>query len=318
LLPLLLLCGVPAASGCYNPSIYNGLDGGFICGLLGACPEGFSCVSNHCHRAGGDGGTPSVDMKPDTPIDTFVDMVSVVPDGSIGPEVPACTPRTGITGCTPDSTPGCDPVCQTGCCTTEKCTTLNAGMEPNAVGQLGCIPNVPARALGETCDHTSAGTVKRSDNCSPGLICVDGNSASVCLKLCRTDADCGVGTNSKCETRPIEVPTGSFKAKVCGLPPTPCDPTLGLGSGCPPARVCYLVTSDKAAGDTTICEFTSGEIRNMACTYSRECLAGSTCATAGMGAGYCRPVCSHAATPPNICPGISMCQTDGKVFDHCY
>ena len=312
MLPLLLLCGIPVVSGCYNPSIYDGLDGGFICGQRGACPEGFSCVLNHCRRASGDGGTSSVDMKPDTPIDTLADMPTDVPDAS---EVPICTQRTAIAGCTPEAG-ACDPVCQTGCCTTEKCTTLNAGIEPSAVGQLGCIPNIPARALGETCDHLNVGTVKRSDNCAPGLICVDGNSASVCLKLCRADTDCGVGTNNKCEKRPIEVPPGSFKAKVCGLPPTPCDPTLGQGSGCPPARVCYLVTPDKTAGDTTVCEFTSGESRpSTACTYSRECFQGSTCAP--VGAGYCRPVCSHAATPPNVCPGITMCQTNGKVFDYC-
>jgi hypothetical protein len=176
------------------------------------------------------------------------------------------------------------------------------------------VPNNPVRAFDAQCDVTGAGTPQRTDDCLPGLIGISGNSGAYCLKLCRTDKDCSGGVH--CEQRVIDS-NGTFMASVCGLPSTKCDPTSDTNSGCPPNRVCYLVTPDATAGDTTICEITSGDRRNTSCQYARECLAKFTCADVGPGAGTCLPVCSNAATKAQ-CPTATTCQDFGQQYDYCY
>ena len=279
-------------SGCYRPAI---ADYGYRCGDSGACPDGFSCTFGLCHKIGAADAS-----RPD-----------------LGADRPACTPLAGVSGCKPDPSLPCDPVCQTGCCSDQKCTALNTGTKP-PTATLGCVPNNPLRRLYALCDVTAAGTPNRTDDCIPGLIGISGNSGSYCLSLCRTDNDCSPGIH--CEQRLIESAGGSaehFVASVCGLPSTPCDPTSDTNSGCPPNRPCYLVTPNAAAGDTTICEISSSDGRNVSCQYSRECLPKYTCADVGPGAGVCLPVCAHAASTAQ-CPTATTCQNFGKEYDYCY
>lgn len=288
-------------AGCYKPSIK---DGGLACGVGDSCPEGFSCALRRCFRA----------VQDAAPAEVRIDaaMESRPPDA--GNDAVACTPQAGIPGCAAQADLACDPVCQTKCCPGQKCTAVNGGTAPGGAADLGCRTlQAPPRLLGETCDPSDAGTPERSDNCAAGLICIDGNNGASCFKLCRGDTDCAAGT--RCEERPIETAAGSHVASVCGLPPTPCDPTLNPLSGCPSPRVCYLVTSDRANGDTTICEITSGEKRNLSCRYSRECLTGYTCAASGPGAGYCRPACARMLP---LCPAGTTCQGFGRTYDYCY
>jgi hypothetical protein len=274
----LALLGALVAFGCYRPDI---ADYGFSCGANGACPDGYSCtVGGLCHKIG-------VDAAP-----------------------PACTPSAAVQGCTPDPSLPCDPVCQSGCCSDQKCTALNTGKNPPTAA-LGCVANNPVRDFNAQCDVTGAGTPQRTDDCLPGLIGISGNSGAYCLKLCRTDKDCSGGVH--CEKRVIDS-DGTFVASVCGLPSTACDPTSDTNSGCAPNRVCYLVTPN-AAGDTTICEIASGDHRNVSCQYSRECLAKYTCADVGPGAGTCLPVCSNASRQ---CPTATTCQDFGQQYDYCY
>lgn len=298
---LLLAAVIVGAGACYRPNI---VDGGLFCSSPEQlCPDGFVCSGGRCHKKLADGAVSEV--KAETNTDTRP------PDAGSD----ACTPSSGIAGCVVQSGLACDPVCQTVCCGGQKCTAMNTGPSPGGAATLGCAAvNTPIRRLGDPCDPKDAGTERRSDNCAAGLACIEGNNGSMCLKLCRGDADCDPGI--KCEQRGIEAGTGSYVASVCGLPHTPCDPTLGPISGCPSSRICYLVTSDRLNGDTTICEISSGENKNLSCKYSRECLIGYTCAATGPGAGYCRPTCSHAMVP--ICPPGLACQNFGKTYDYCF
>ena len=146
-------------------------------------------------------------------------------------------------------------------------------------------------AEGDTCDPKNAGTPQRSDNCAPGLVCVDGNLGSRCMRVCTAGSQCG---GTACEQRPVEV--GGSLVYVCGSAPVACVP-IAPQSGCLPDQVCYL------RGTDTVCETSSGDGRLTACSYPRDCLPGYTCAT-GQGVNYCRQVCSHGVG----CPFGTVCQ----------
>lgn len=306
---LLALCCVTslgvAGVGCYRPSI---ADGGFLCGPADACPEGFSCLEQHCKLVTRDAGRVSDAGRDASNRDVGAGDTHL--DGN------TCMGRVASDGCNSDPSLACDPVCQTGCCANQKCTALNrATKAPTA--DLGCVMNNPVRGFNELCDISGAGTPQRSDNCGPGLIGIAGNNGAYCLKLCRGDADCDAG--SRCEQRSIDA-GGAVMASVCGLPKAGCDPFPdSASSGCPANRVCYLVAESEQAGDTTVCEISSGDRHNTSCKFSRECLVGYTCPTTGPGAGICRPVCSHdPAKAMQLCPGATMCQRTGKLYDYCY
>jgi len=304
------LVGVVTLAGCYKPSIQDGALG---CGPNNSCPDGFHCMSGHCFlfrvdaaASDADGGAIKVDVQ--------VDGSPDLSDASDAGEV--CVPRTAISGCSVRSDLACDPVCQTGCCTSQKCSALYNGEGPSAVTKLGCVDNVAARGLGERCDVQGAATKDRKDNCSPGLICVEGNVGNFCLKLCRGEGDCD---GTRCELRTLEVAKAANSVSVCGLAPSTCDPTLNANSaGCTANHVCYLVESSGGADGQTVCEIRSGETaRNLSCTQSRDCLAGLTCPTTGAGAGICRPVCSRKTTPDG-CPTGTTCQASGSDFGFCF
>jgi hypothetical protein len=279
-----LVAGMVTQTTCYNPSFKDGL----LCSVPeGLCPDGFSCdmTSGRC-------------LRPDAAVDTGADDVNLCPN------------LTPVSGCTIQADLACDPVCRTGCCGQEKCTALN---QPESAGgaaaKLGCSSLTAERILGDPCVVNGGQTPRRSDNCEAGLVCINANTPQ-CLKLCRSAADCP--TDTKCETRFID-PSGSYKAKVCGLPNTGCDP-VGDDLVCPPKQVCYLVKST-ATGDTTICDIAFGAATTGACIDSRDCRPGYTCPTGGPGASNCWPVCDRTAP---MCPLGSNCQTTGKRYDYCY
>lgn len=174
--------------------------------------------------------------------------------------------------------------------------TPDAGMDSTSPPEVAPV----LRQLGETCDPRNAGTALRSDNCAAGLTCIDGNSQSLCFKRCVADAECG---QASCEERSPE--PNALPVRVCGLAPTTCSPT-NVGS-CANQRICYI------SGALTICEISSGDNIRMACTYSRECFPGYTCAT-GVGAGYCRQACSATG----LCPTGTTCQLVTDTMGYCY
>jgi hypothetical protein len=154
------------------------------------------------------------------------------------------------------------------------------------------------RKFGEPCDAFGAGTSTRTDNCVPGLVCVDGNVGATCLRRCPTGTECGA---TSCENRQVDLQVAAT-SPVCGLPATTCDPVES--TGCPAGQICYL-----EAG-RTICEITSGEVVNGSCLHSRECLLHFTCAAGGPGTGRCLRACANGTA----CPGATVCQPDGYCF----
>jgi hypothetical protein len=320
LLVFLLGVTVIAAAGCYRPSI---TDGGLLCAATNpACPDGYSCVDGRCHRQTQGDASVAPDTTGDRPVnpDATGDADAGAtkdtgPDLTIDADAAMCVARQALDGCTPQTGVACDPVCQTVCCTDEKCTALNSGSAATMTASLGCSKLDATRRANDTCDVKNAGTTARSDNCQAGLLCVTGDSDSICFKMCRDDLDCPGG--ARCEMRRLE-PNSMYQAAVCGLPPSTCNPT---GQAiCPDGRTCYLITSDKDAGDRTVCDISSGAKGNAAsCTYAFECLPGWTCPATGLpGAGRCQPVCAHGGTSsPTSCPRTLTCQTNGKDFDLC-
>jgi len=306
-----LLVGATVAAGCYRPSIG---DGSLGCGPNGACPDGFHCVTDRCYTYKVDASALDVDgSKPDVSGDGSRDTTS---DASDGAEV--CVARTAISGCSPRSDLTCDPVCQTTCCTSQKCSALYNNGGPSATTKLGCVDNVGTRALGDGCDVYEAGSSNRHDNCAPGLICVAGNVGNYCLKLCRGDDDCN---GTACELRPLELAKEANSVSVCGLAPATCDPastSTSSNAGCAANHVCYLVERPGSSDGQTVCEIRSGgTARNLSCTQSRDCLAGLTCPTVGAAAGICRPVCSRKNTPDG-CPTGTTCQPSSTDFGFCF
>jgi hypothetical protein len=257
-------------SGCFNPSINTG---GFKCSSIykKECPDGFQCVNGSCWKGGivipidGGGGTP--DVKPDSSVDTPSDKGPVGTDAPVDkkPDAP-CTIKP-VMSCTPVAGK-CDPQCQTGCdgCY-QKCSV-------NTMGALTC--NAPSNGgtgqEGDTCEQVLAGTEQQTDNCSPGLVCVDRACKFECAKLCRGNDDCPGSTCSR------DYATGF---KVCDVKAVDCNPVRqGLGpTRCPgAAQGCYLSAT---IPDRTVCDCPFAAVgEGKSCKFSRDCLPGLVCVDA--------------------------------------
>jgi hypothetical protein len=321
---LAAVLGMAAAGlglGCYSPNIKNG---GLTCAADGACPSGFSCVagSNVCVRP--DAGLDLVAPR-DAARETSSDRPAI---GDGATEMVCVQP---VAGCTPQSTTMCDPVCQTLCGCTEKCSVKH-----NAT--IACLPLLGQRATWDTCDITSYDSDVQNDTCQPGDICLQpggsGGTTRGCFQLCRTDDDCAAlgtmaadaaagGAAPPCVLRPVGTAPPNFAppmARVCDVPYATCDPTPTTNSGCPLTRPdCYLVSPDPVTkADRTICEFGSGTLGNMqACSNPRDCFKGWTCPIGDNlpEAGVCHPACNVAA--PNCPPASKGCMPYGTNFGYC-
>jgi hypothetical protein len=285
-----------AGGGCYNPNISTG---GFKCSseFVKECPDGFSCVGGRCWKGGIviDSGVP--DIKPEAPVDTppaekpaATDAVDATPD-----KVEAACTIKPVAGCTPATSGKCDPVCQTGCdgCS-QKCSV-------NTAGALTCnAPSGASRANeGDACDQVSAGTDQQTDECAPGLVCVELNCKRECARLCRTNADCPESTCTR------DYVTGF---KVCDLKAVDCNPVKALAPNpCPlNAQGCYLssTVTDRRVCDCPGMSLPEGRI----CKLSRDCLPGMACVDAtGTGDYRCRIVCSLTGSVSG-CTGTQTCQ----------
>jgi hypothetical protein len=275
--------------GCYRPTIQ---DGGFKCNADGKlCPDGFECdpADMVCRRPGNLGGARDAS---DGPADAGADA-GLDPDAMCFQPVPGCTAATGI----------CDPFCQTGCACGEKCLS-------GADGGLLC--NRPlAGALkkaGDACDISAPGTRSQSDNCGPGLVCVDDSCNGRCYRYCRSDGDCPDSTCTR----------SAGGAKVCDVPTVACDPVgRGATTSCASsAQGCYLADvgggADAGGGsDRTLCDCPFGAApEGGTCVSTRDCLPGLVCVAAGdAGGSQCQPVCaldgSGACTSGRTCVALN-------------
>lgn len=162
-----------------------------------------------------------------------------------------------------------------------------------------------------SCLISNFGQSTQSDNCMPGLICLDDcGTAQHCYPMCSTDADC---PESAC-TRPIIGKT----QKVCEQPFTACMPTTG--EGCANPSICHLVGSSAApgGGDRTTCECPGPGFNNDPCSSTQECSKGFTCPPAAFPGGeYCRRVCDPTATPTGCTAGVT-CRAFGSKFGYCF
>jgi hypothetical protein len=278
-------------AGCYSPK----LTGAFKCNLdyepAFQCPDGYHCVSGFCTNGStpipinnSDAGDASHDMVPDR-MEVHPETPSIDATTADVPPDLGCTPPAPI--CTPDMTKMCDPLCQSGCGCKQKCSAITDGA---MAGTLTC--NMPLatrpRVAGEQCDQASAGSAAQTDNCGPGLVCLQDSCNFRCYRFCKTDADCPMSTCTK--------PVGNGP-KVCDVPNTACDPVGPSGgvTGCPTmTQACYL---SKSVKDRTYCDCPSPAGAggpNSSCTTETDCFGGLACVMVG-GSSLCRPVCSLAA-----------------------
>jgi hypothetical protein len=283
---LVILAGA-APLGCYKPNIK---DGGLKCnldaGVGKSCPEGFRCDTSTLtcwrHPDGGvdrpssDGADAPVDVPMDKPPDVCFDAK------------PNCTPTDAAV---------CDPFCQTGCGCIEKCSVNTAGVatcNQLAVGQV--------RAVQQPCEAQSSGTAQQTDQCRPGLVCVQdacggGGINGRCYQFCRSDNDC---TDAPCNRDA----GGGFR--YCDVPFVACTPLPGsMNGGCPGSGlICYIATSD-VSRQICDCQFPPGIGEGDVCTLSRECNVGLACVATQLGTKVCTRVCRLTG---NDCP-IGTCRT---------
>jgi hypothetical protein len=258
-----------AGGGCFKPNIK---EGGFRCADGGVCPEGFVCDTggtNTCWtklpdagvggKGGGAGGGGSG-------------------VGGAGGEPPCFEAKTDCDPADGGVDAGlCDPFCQTGCSgCREKCSVNNQSA-------LTCnqVTSNNLKGLLEACTVSSGGTAAQSDNCAPGLVCLDGCGGTRCYQFCQKDQDC---PNAACDR-----PVGTNGQKVCDVPFVDCNP-FGATAGCSgfSTVACYLSSTHP---DKTVCDcpFKAGA-PNEACDRSRDCNRGLACAYYA-GSRKCLKVC---------------------------
>ncbi len=255
-------------STCYNPNIE---EGAFLCGNDGSCPDGFRCVDMRCFKSGspGDGGGPDS-----------------------GTDARQCSPATGTTGC--------DPVCQTGCQSSEQCTH-------NGSDNLCRAASTPGEALYASCDSLQ-------DRCRAGLVCLPEfteNCGSHCYRFCREDVDCG--ENSRCVGQVSDEAMRSLY-KTCSPRGGNCNPT-GSSPRCTdnapadrqfPDFACYIVSPEYP--DETVCECAGTIAKGEVCERTYECAPGNECIPINTDV-RCRRLCTPPLSPlpPVACDLGEIC-----------
>ncbi|MES1206439.1 MAG: hypothetical protein ABUS79_10920 [Pseudomonadota bacterium] len=268
---------VAAGLGCYSPKV---TPGGLACARAPAkqCPDDFGCENGVCVRFGGGatGGRGGAGGR------GTGGGVGGRGAGGTGGGPTCANPIAPLCAASGDAPAACDPVCQTGCPCGLRCSVPSAG--------VGCATALGSKAVGQICQP---GT----DECAPGLICLQetcGTNLGRCYRFCR-DASCGV--QGVCGT-PVKLPTGgSTDQRACNLGEYACD--AFARTGCPdPALNCYVTGPSHMT-----CDCPSGRDRQQgeSCIDYNDCAAGLVCLQ--MGATLqCHKLCKSAAD----CAGCSL------------
>ncbi len=180
---------------------------------------------------------------------------------------------------------GCQLVPQSGCTTSQKCTTHDA------VTTL-CDPNGSVNR-GERCT-----TQNGIDSCYAAAACANaGGGIGLCRSFCRTDNDCG--TRSFCE-----LPLGTAGIRLCTQA---CN---ALGAGCPTGLACYAYNKEH-----TDCRLVGSAAEGQACVRPEDCQAGLAC-LGPLGGESCRKLCPRGNSA--TCAGTKICRdvtySDGTVW----
>jgi hypothetical protein len=168
------------------------------------------------------------------------------------------------------------------------------------MGALTC--NAPRmigypKGQGDSCTIESGGSSAQTDNCGPGLVCIEDGCFARCFRFCKNDGDC---TNAACSR---DVGGGQ---KVCDVPfVDTCVPLMGMANaGCSGTNMaCYI-----SAGSPmhTICDCPMGAgSANADCSRTRDCFPGLACVDLQTGASpKCLQVCRLSANGSD-CPGAT-------------
>ncbi len=295
--------GALAVQGCYNPQI---ADGTLRCASDFSCPDGMECDKSGTGKCYKKGAVPMAMPKP--------------PDGGTGmtmDAIPACQP--------PPTAPApgkCDPVCQAGCRTGEKCNVSG----PSA----SCVPaGTVMKGLVESCDP-------KVDQCRGGSICLEEpfrECGAHCYRYCRSDTDCLIGGMAGKCTGQVLSDDKVTMFSICSPPREMCSPILGAlplgrvacaGGGGPastrpyPTFGCYILST--LFPDEAVCDCAGKKTEGVVCEVEHDCVPGLECVKVD-NINKCRQLCRLDTMGPcpvgQKCTPFTIRNTTSRMFGYC-
>lgn len=223
----------------------------------------------------------------------------------------------------------CNPIAQTGCMASEKCTwVIDANADPSTgsgpIGHVGCAPADPTATRGMACTAAVAGINDGADHCVKGEICI----SHVCKQICDPQLAPGAGAGACDTTHACLAYRGVFEASsapIAGACEVGCDP-LTQQRATDKAEACG---SADATMPTATCVPTTEEFKSFACapvqtltatdrmppvapTDDPNAIIGSGCAPGFLpfsfddGSGVMKTLCSGLCAPVKMDRTIAM------------